>query len=97
MVKKQTKLWTQGDGKKIRVCDMSDQHLNNAIQLLEDRMENPPNQMFGSWGWCGDNMDLDFIDDDFDMTFYKKSIETMEKEARRRKGVLKKMKENPWD
>lgn len=33
--RKQTKLWTARDGYRLRICDMSDSHLLNAIRLLE--------------------------------------------------------------
>jgi len=34
-MKKQTKKWKCRDGTKIRICDMTDQHLRNTILLLE--------------------------------------------------------------
>jgi len=34
-VRKQTKLWTTQDGNRIRLCDMSDEHLLNTIKFLQ--------------------------------------------------------------
>ena len=34
-MRKQTKIWKCQDGRRVRVCDMSDSHLNNTIKMLE--------------------------------------------------------------
>ena len=34
-MRKQTKLWTTRDGRRIRICDMSDEHLLNVVKLLQ--------------------------------------------------------------
>ena len=33
-LRKQTKVWTTKDGRKVRICDMTDDHLINSIKLL---------------------------------------------------------------
>jgi hypothetical protein len=35
MTRKVTKLWTMRDGRKVRVCDMDDGHLLNAMRMLD--------------------------------------------------------------
>ena len=38
-MKKITKIWTTGKGKKVPICDMCNRHLLNAIKYLEKRAE----------------------------------------------------------
>ena len=38
-MRKQTKVWTTRDGRKIRICDMTDEHLLNTIRLLRRAKE----------------------------------------------------------
>jgi len=33
-IRKQTKIWVTRDGRKIRICDMSDGHLKNTIKMF---------------------------------------------------------------
>ena len=33
--RKVTKVWTRKNGKKVRICDMNDYHLNNAIKMID--------------------------------------------------------------
>ena len=35
LLRKVTKRWTMRDGTRIRICDMSDAHLQNAIAFIE--------------------------------------------------------------
>ena len=49
-MRKVTKYWTQKNGQKIRICDMTDSHLLNAAKLLQRNAQaersNMPYPMF---------------------------------------------------
>jgi len=38
-IRKQTKLWKTKSGRKVRICDMSDDHLLNTIRMLKRNAE----------------------------------------------------------
>ena len=39
-MRKQTKMWKTKDNRKIRICDMADDHLSNTISFLRRYAEN---------------------------------------------------------
>lgn len=49
--RKVTKIWTTGDGVRVRICDMTDTHLRNAIRSCErlhkQMQRDLPYPMFG--------------------------------------------------
>ena len=38
-MRKQTKVWTTKDGRRIRICNMSSVHISNTIAMLERKTE----------------------------------------------------------
>lgn len=59
-IRKITKQWTTGDGQKIRICDMADSHLLNAIAFCERTHEHtqqtaePPAFQGEMAQWCAE-------------------------------------------
>jgi len=51
VTRKVTKVWTTSDGKRVRICDMTDTHLTNAIKSCRRHHEEAkvalPVPMFG--------------------------------------------------
>jgi len=52
-VRKQTKLWTQKNGDKIRICDMSDSHIVNTVRMIKRKAEFKKMQVDVGFLSCG--------------------------------------------
>ena len=55
-IRKQTKLWKTRAGTKIRVCDMTDKHLNNTIKMMFRSYEA---MLYKEWGQLMSYLDND--------------------------------------
>ena len=71
LYRKQTKLWTTKDGRRLRICDMDNEHLVNTIKLLQRVAETKKIHSVVLMTTCvgpnGDMAQLAF-DDAFDQT-----------------------------
>jgi hypothetical protein len=68
-IRKQTVVWTTRDKVKIRVCDMSDSHLQNTIDLLERRAKSKLSNLINFYICCpqpNGEMAQDAFDGEFD-------------------------------
>lgn len=96
---KVTKVWTTKDGTRIRICDMTDDHLANAISFLERmaKKEFSGNQdlaeqargFFGPNSMAAYQIEFSF-DEEEDWTYYLPPIyDSLVRERVRRKRVNK--------
>lgn len=78
-MKKQTKKWRMGNGKKIKICDMTDRHLSNTIAYIERTIE----LSIGTAPYLGDGNWL-ILESDPDLLEF---LLLMEQEQERRKEL----------
>jgi len=80
-MRKQTKKWTTADDRRIRICDMTDSHLRNTIDMLEK------NSCCGFVGFGEGEM---FYDDYYPEIYYNmlKDLERREWESGARRRAL---------
>jgi len=84
-IRKQTKIWKTRDGRKVRICDMTDEHLMNTIKYLErfGAIEHR-NALQASW-FVVDmvNGDVDIVNGDVDIVNGEYASYCVEQEADR--------------
>jgi len=70
-MRKQTKKWTMKNGKKIRICDMSDSHLLNTIRMLRNKKSDDAIKLYELAG----SINGEAAQDDLDrrIQFYEKN------------------------
>jgi hypothetical protein len=82
-IRKVTKIWTCKDGRRVRICDMDNQHLVNTVRMLERKMEDaqsamnpfmypPPQGEMALMAWeneCARYHEGSFDDDGGDLTY----------------------------
>jgi len=51
-MRKQTKLWITKEGNKIRICDLADDHLNNAMKMIERMAKEVTNEKLNQLMSC---------------------------------------------
>lgn len=77
------KIWTTQNGNRIRLKDMTTQHIKNCIRCIEDGRIN----FIINMGWAQDN---DYIEYDEDIQQKEKWIKIFKDELERRDEIAKK-------
>ena len=84
-MRKQTKLWETADGRRIRICDMTDKHLKNTIAMFDEA------DTWGGMPWEVDEFWFDYPTIYYNM---KEDLERRESEQGTRRRALDSYKES---